>query len=187
MAKVFQKDFNKGIILPFTPYHFGPAGLLALPLYKRLDLPVFLLANVAVDVEVLVDMIFYPGLPVHKFFHTLIGAVVVGFALAFLAYPFRKLLRILMSIFKLNYQPTFSKMLIGAVLGSIFHVIIDAFCWYDVALLWPWKKFNRTYRILGENSASKVQFICVVCFAAAVILYLLILLKNRNSKNEKTA
>ena len=39
--------------MPFTPYHFGPSGFFGLALKKWIDLPVFLLANVIIDVEVL--------------------------------------------------------------------------------------------------------------------------------------
>ena len=40
--------------MPFTPYHFGPSGFVGLVFGKWIDLPVFVLANVIVDVEVLV-------------------------------------------------------------------------------------------------------------------------------------
>ncbi len=39
--------------MPFTPYHFGPSGFVGLVFGKWIDLPVFVLANVIVDVEVL--------------------------------------------------------------------------------------------------------------------------------------
>jgi hypothetical protein len=37
--------------MPFTPCHFGPSACIALPLNRWIDLPVFLLANVAIDIE----------------------------------------------------------------------------------------------------------------------------------------
>ncbi len=165
--------------MPFTPYHFGPAGLIGLPFYKRFDLPLFILANVAVDVEVLVDMIFFPGLPVHKFFHTLIGASLAGVILAFAAFPFRRFFKWFMGIFKLNYQPTLGKMIAGGVLGAIFHVVLDAFCWYDVGIFWPWQRYNSTYRILGPDADEKVKFISLICFGLAAVLYGIIVWKNK--------
>ena len=39
--------------MPFTPYHVGPSGFVGLVFGKWIDLPVFVLANVIVDVEVL--------------------------------------------------------------------------------------------------------------------------------------
>ena len=44
--------------MPFTPYHFGPHGCVGLVLKRYLDLPVFMLANVAVDLEPLAVMVF---------------------------------------------------------------------------------------------------------------------------------
>jgi len=49
--------------MPFTPYHFGPSGFWGLAFRKWLDLPVFVLANVIVDIEVLVIWFFGLGWP----------------------------------------------------------------------------------------------------------------------------
>ena len=167
--------------MPFTPYHFAPAGLIGLPFYKRMDLPLFVFSNVAIDVEVLVDMKFFPGLPIHGYAHTLIGAMAAGIVIALLAYPVRSLLAGAMSIVNLNYKPTFVKMLIGAILGGWFHVIVDSFCWYDVIPFWPLQKYNRFYQYLG---ASKVQTICLLCIIPLVICYIILIAKkNLNNRN----
>ena len=39
--------------MPVTPYHFGPNGLVGLLFKRWIDLPVVVLANVVIDMEVL--------------------------------------------------------------------------------------------------------------------------------------
>ncbi len=64
--------------MPFTPYHFGFSGFIALILKKWLNLPILILANVAIDIEVLVIGFLNLGWPVHRYAHTLLGATIVG-------------------------------------------------------------------------------------------------------------
>ena len=37
--------------MPFTPFHFGPHGCVGLPISKKINVLVFVLANVVVDIE----------------------------------------------------------------------------------------------------------------------------------------
>ena len=64
--------------MPFTPYHFGPSGFVGLVFRKWIDMPVFVLANVIVDVEVLAVGLFGLGWPIHRYCHTLLIGAVVG-------------------------------------------------------------------------------------------------------------
>ena len=74
--------------MPYTPYHFGPNGLVGLLFRRWLDLPMLLLVNVIIDVEVLADNYFQPGWPSHQFwhFHTLLIGGLVGAALGLIIY-----------------------------------------------------------------------------------------------------
>ena len=44
--------------MPFTPFHFGPHACVAFAANKKIDIPVFILANIAVDIEPLSVMLF---------------------------------------------------------------------------------------------------------------------------------
>ena len=55
--------------MPFTPYHFGPSGFVGLLLRRWIDVPVFIAANVLIDIEVIADQYIQPGWPVHQVFH----------------------------------------------------------------------------------------------------------------------
>ena len=45
--------------MPFTPFHFGAHACIAIPLRKIIDIPVFILSNIIIDIEPLIVMIFW--------------------------------------------------------------------------------------------------------------------------------
>ncbi|MHC4641289.1 MAG: hypothetical protein ACYS32_06565, partial [Planctomycetota bacterium] len=75
--------------MPFTPYHFGPSGLIGLALRKWIDIPVFVLANVIVDIEVLIMVLLDVRYPIHRYTHTLLLGAAAGIIWALAAWPLR--------------------------------------------------------------------------------------------------
>lgn len=71
--------------VPFTPFHLGPGLLVGLALRRRLDLPTFLVANVAVDARA--TLVFFGVLdgPLHGPLHTYAGALALSGGLAAVA------------------------------------------------------------------------------------------------------
>ena len=162
--------------MPFTPFHFGPSGFLGLVLRKWIDLPVFLLANVVVDVEVLI----FSTYPVHRYAHTLLIGAAVGAAWGVAAYPLRNLFKSIMEAFGLPYKTGSFKMLLSGVLGVWLHVLIDAVYHFDVRPLWPFRKISLNFmisRYLGYPRDGIIQRyvvgICVAFLIAAIVLYVL--------------
>jgi membrane-bound metal-dependent hydrolase YbcI (DUF457 family) len=153
--------------MPFTLLHFGPAGFLGLVFKKWLDLPVFLLANVAIDVEVLLIYTLGLGLPVHRYCHTFLFSPLVALALAIVVYPLRGRIKNVLKIFYLSYETTFKKILISAVLGCWFHVLIDSFNHWDIKPFWPYRK-NPFFNLITENH---IKIICLAFLTAAFILW----------------
>lgn len=119
--------------MPFTPFHWGPALLLAMYGKKYLDFPALMIAAVAVDFKT--TLVFFEVLEgsLHGFFHTLPGATIIALAVAgsiMALKNFRS--RILESIgFKQEYSR--SKILAASFLGAYTHVILDAFIYSDVS------------------------------------------------------
>jgi membrane-bound metal-dependent hydrolase YbcI (DUF457 family) len=170
--------------MPFTPYHFGPSGLLGLALRKVIDLPVFLLANVIIDLEVLHNMKFaherYPHR--HWHFHSLLGGVVVGALLGTASYwikPVRQFFEWGMRLVRIRYKPKLWKMILAGVLGAWLHAAVDAIYHYDVQLFWPSKARNLAHplwRLFSKNlneNYQQVEFWCLMCFVGVAILYVL--------------
>jgi len=171
--------------MPYTPYHFGPSGFVGLVFKKYIDIPVFVLANVVVDVEVLIIGLLGLGWPVHRYAHTLLIGAVVGAVWALVAYPMRRLFKKIMTILRLPYQTSLRKMLISGILGAWFHVLIDSVYHYDVRLFWP-SRVKPLYELLTKQ---QVKTLCIGFFVLAFIEYFLIVksrMKQKQSPKELT-
>ena len=157
--------------MPYMPYHFGPSTLVGLVFKKYIDIPVFVLVNVAVDLEVLVITLFKFGWPPHRYFHTLLIGTAVGAAFGAVAYVAKPVFDLAMRLLKVPYQTGFLKMIISGVLGVWLHVIIDAIYHWQLWIFWP----SRANPLYGLISRGQIEAICIACFFAAFILYLFII------------
>jgi membrane-bound metal-dependent hydrolase YbcI (DUF457 family) len=182
--------------MPFTVYHFGPSGFLGLAFRKVIDLPVFLLANVVVDLEVLHHINFGHEHWAHQHwhFHSLLGGAITGAIFGIACYwikPLRRLFEWTMNMVHIRYKPNPWKMIIAGILGAWLHVSIDAIYHYDVELFWPikarklahplWRLFSRN---MAENM-DQVEFWCLVCFVGAAALYILAVRSFMKAKKVK--
>jgi membrane-bound metal-dependent hydrolase YbcI (DUF457 family) len=167
--------------MAFTLYHFGPSGFLGLALRRWVDLPVFLLANVVVDVEVLIVRTFELGRPIHKYAHTFLIGAAVGAAWGILAYPLRNFFKAATHMVRLPYKTGWVKMVVSGILGVWLHVLIDSVYHFDVRPFWPWVKRNYMFGALGQPS---ILIICIILWVAAVGLYTH-LLRSQTKKSKR--
>ena len=157
--------------MPFTPYHFGPSGFIGLTFRKWIDIPVFVLASVVVDIEVLVIWLFRLGYPIHRYSHTFLIGAAVGVAWGAAAYPLRHLFKKVMQLFRIPYKGYLRKMVVSGILGVWLHVLIDATNHYDIKIFWPNKTISL-WRVIHQHvSAEQIETICVAFFIAAVVPY----------------
>ena len=161
--------------MPVTPYHFGPSGLIGYVFRKWIDFPVFVLANVVVDFEVLLINLMHLHWPYHRLAHTFLGGAVIGACWGLVAYLALPIMTKTMKIIRIPYQTNAFKMIISGILGIWFHVLIDGIYHYDVKPFWPMKK-NYLWQLLSHN---QVKWICVICGAIFLLLYVLSLMKTR--------
>ena len=171
--------------MPFTPYHFGPSGFLGLVFRKWIDLPIFVLANVIVDIEVLVIWFSGLGWPLHRYVHTLLVGTAAGALFGAAAYPSRNFFKRIMRIFKLPYETDLGKMIVSGILGVWCHVIIDAIYHPEVQIFWP---INAT-PLFGLISRQQLEIACAIFFIPVIILYVISALsyaKKKSGHNEKT-
>lgn len=183
--------------MPFTPYHFGPSGFIGLLFRRWIDVPVFIAANVLIDVEVLADQYIQPGWPVHQLwhFHTLlIGGLAGAFfgALIYYIKPFRWMCRKFMSLIGFPGRTTLLSMILAGVLGAWLHVVIDSFYHYDVQIFWPYKD-NSIFRWVNGgkwSNISKTQewvvFYCKLLWGLMLGLYFMLLALKFNKRHKNT-
>jgi len=161
--------------MPITPLHFGPHACVALPLQRYIDLPVFITANIAVDIEPLAVMILQPNYPLHGYCHTFLVGGIVGMLWGALAFPFRSQIAKAMTDIHLSYSSGIGKMLLSGLLGVWLHVVFDAVLYDEMKPFYP----LGANPFLGIMSEWMVYLICGLCFIPAVALYSVISAKNR--------
>ena len=128
---------------------------------RWIDVPVFMAANVLVDVEVLADRYLQPGWPVHQLwhFHTLLIGGLAGAIFGTIVYsikPLRGLCEKSMSLIGLGGGATLLSMVLAGLLGVWLHVLIDSFYHYDVQIFWPYRD-NTVFRwITGGQWSNTV-------------------------------
>jgi len=153
--------------MPFTPYHFGPSACIALPLNRYIDVPVFVFANVIVDIEPLAVMIFGLSYPLHGYCHTFLIGCLVGALWAGIARSGKNIIQKVMRLLQLSYTATFGKMLISAILGVWFHVTLDSMIYSDIKPFYPFE-FNP---MRGIVTASSLYLISAISFIPALVIY----------------
>ena len=167
--------------MPFTPFHFGPHACVSLPLYRHLDIPIFIGVNVAIDVEPLIAVTYNLDYPLHGYCHTLLIGGLVGLVFATAAYPFRRLIGRMMASLLLPYTTTWKKMAVSGVLGAWLHVLFDSILCPEIRPFYPLNG-NPFYRVL---SPSTVYLICTACFVPAVLLYMYVVFIAKRTRQEK--
>lgn len=138
-------------------------------------MPVFVLVNVVVDIEVIVIILLGLGDPVHRYAHTLLGGTVLGILCGLFSQPMRPLFSRWMQLLRLPYKTSLVKAVLTGILGIWLHVFIDALYHRDVRLGWPTDAiplWRITAHVLPEY---RVEHFCVLFFPAVVILYMILL------------
>jgi hypothetical protein len=167
--------------MPFTPFHFGPSALISLPLRRWIDIPVFVLANVVIDLEPLAVMVFQLDYPLHGYFHTFLFGGILGLLWGLTAYPFRPVWQFLMGLAGLSYNPTLPKMMLSGMLGIWLHIVIDSMYHTDINPFFPITG-NPFYGILSH---SGVLLICNISLILAALIFVFTALYNMAKMGEK--
>ena len=179
------------IFMPYPPYHVGASGFFGLLFRRWVDVPVFVGANIIVDLDVLGDNIFAPGWPVHQFlhFHTLLIGAGVGIVWGLAVYlikPVRRFFQWAMKLLGMPYKATAVKAAVSGLAGVWVHVFIDNLYHYDVQMFWPsrarplWGLLRRNNIRLGQE---EIEFACIVLTIGAVLMYIMDIVVSRRKKH----
>lgn len=162
--------------MPFTPFHFGLHATIGLPLRRFIDVPVFILASIAVDLEPLAVMVFGLNYPLHGYCHTFLIGALVGLAWGAAAYWSRGILTAFMRTIRLEYEPTLRRALLSGILGVWLHILLDAPLYADIRPFYPVMQ-NPLYGLLSD---SMIYSLCTVLFVPAGVIYILVVRKYKN-------
>jgi len=167
--------------MPITPLHLGPGLAAGFPFKRWLDLPVLLLANLVVDVEVPIAASLKTGpLPV-RYGHTLLVAAAAGLLTGLFSYPIRGLFRRIMHRIRLPYDTGLRRMLLSGVLGAWLHVLFDGFYRTNVVLFWP----SRFPNPLCRFDKTDVETACWILFLIGGAAFAFFALSRKDSSPSK--
>ncbi|MFX0026832.1 MAG: hypothetical protein ACFE8M_10485 [Candidatus Hermodarchaeota archaeon] len=176
--------------MPITPYHFGPGLLIGLLFLSFIDFPTFLIASVMLDIEPLLVLVFNLDYPLHGFFHSFLGGTIIALILTVIMVKIRKIFTPIMSFFKIEQNISFKKILLASLFGIYIHILLDSPIYTDIQPFFP-LDFNPFYRNT-DLPGSLEMMICVWCFIAGFIIYIIRLIifmikhprKNRAANND---
>ncbi len=161
--------------MPVTPFHFGPGVLFHAAAPRRVSFIAFVAANCITDCESIYHIL-SGHFPVHRFLHTFVGAALVAAMAVALFVALRRLAR---SIALPNWfewqQLTLVPVIVGALLGSYSHVVLDGIMHADMRPFAPWSDENPFLRLVP---LSVLHWGCIFSAVAGGLL-LLTLRKRR--------
>lgn len=145
--------------MPITPFHFGPGAAIHSLAPRRISFAAFCAANVLTDVEPLYYMV-TQQFPLHRFFHTYVGATVMGALTVALLLLLRRWIT--------RWQTTLFALSAGAFIGTYSHVVLDSIMHSDITPLAPFSEANGLWRII---SLGELHLYCLLAglIGAAVL------------------
>ena len=153
--------------MPFTPFHFGPGALIKTCAPRHVSFTVFAFSQVLIDIEPLWFML-RGEYPIHRFFHSYVGASVIVLAACFLGRP---ICGVVLAFVRAQLKPTISSLvasariiprlaaLTGAITGAYSHVFLDSIMHSDIRPFAPFSENNPT---LLAISIGELHLYCAV-------------------------
>jgi membrane-bound metal-dependent hydrolase YbcI (DUF457 family) len=148
--------------VPITPFHFGPGAAIHAIAPKRVSFLAFCAANVLIDVEPLYFML-TRQYPLHRVFHTYVGATAVAVATVAL-FLVARLVVLLPNVFGWR-SLTPSQLGAGAAIGVYSHVALDSLMHRDIRPFWPFSEANP---LLHAVSLSSLHWFCLLAGVAGL-------------------
>ena len=171
--------------MPFTPFHFGPGAAFKAAAPSRFSFIIFCYSQVITDLE--------PGFyllrgeyPVHRFFHTCLGATLVGVFCALTGRPLGQLaLRLWHAWFPAAFRGVVGPAVciswrvafVSAFIGTYSHVFLDSIMHPDIVPLSPFSSENPMLHLV---SLPLLHLFCIVLGIVGVLIYLMRSLKLKN-------
>ncbi|MES3020768.1 MAG: hypothetical protein V4857_04205 [Pseudomonadota bacterium] len=145
--------------MPITPFHFGPGAAIHALAPRHISFIGFVAANVIIDLEPLY-FILTDQYPLHRFFHTYIGASVILLAapavfIAARRFAQRYWLPDLFGWQQLRAWPV----TLGAAAGVYSHIVFDSIMHSDMR---PFAPFSDANPLLAIISLGTLELSCVV-------------------------
>jgi hypothetical protein len=171
--------------MPFTPFHLGPAAAIKAAAPRRFSFLVFGFSQVLIDLEPAYYMLQGQAF-LHRFFHTYVGATVIGVAALVIGKPVctwaLRLWHALAGRAGAAGEPAriaLGAAALGAFIGAYSHVLLDSVMHSDIRPLAPFSQANPLFRVI---SLDALHTLCMV----GAILGLAGLALRARARNQRT-
>ena len=162
--------------MPFTPLHFGPGAALKVAGKSHISFTLFCYTQIIMDLEPGYFLIRHEY-PVHRFFHTYLGATLVAAICILTGRPFCEwLLRIwrripaapLNEVFADSTSIPWMIAVITALVGAYSHVFLDSIMHSDMRPLAPFSDANSMLHIVN---IGLLHFMCLSLGVVGLLLW----------------
>src|SRR5882724_3951070 len=156
--------------MPVTPFHFGPGATIHALAPQYVSFLSFCAANVLMDVEPLYYML-TNQYPLHRFFHTYVGASLITAATVGLFWVVRQLASPLSLPNFFQWQSLkLRAVVLGAAAGAYSHIVLDSVMHSDMT---PFAPFGNANPFLRAVPLGTLHWFCVGAgFLGAGILWM---------------
>jgi membrane-bound metal-dependent hydrolase YbcI (DUF457 family) len=156
---------------PFTPYHLGPALGFGIPLRKFIHVPTFILANVIIDVEPFLVLVFGLSYPLHGYLHTFLSIFLLGLTLGYVMFLLEKILYPIYKSLLLVPDQTLDlkSFLVAGILGTALHVLLDSPLYGEIRPFFPF----TTNPFYNPALSMEVYSLCVWMGLIGIIFYVI--------------
>ncbi|MBA3044036.1 hypothetical protein FP804_02740 [archaeon] len=161
--------------MPFTPFHLGPSMLLGFKYERKLDLMSLALASIVLDIEpalnITMGIIMGKEALHHGFFHSFIGATMVGIIMVVAIYIMGHIVNRLRTFFRVEQRASLKTIASAVFLGIYLHVFLDSFLYPEIKPFYPSSfnpMFNQGFLII---SYIAVYLFCAVTLITAFFIY----------------
>jgi hypothetical protein len=150
--------------MPFTPFHMGPGMAFKAAAPRYFSIVVFALTQIALDLEVFWHLI-QGSSPLHRFWHTFLGAAIVTAAFTLLGKPASQLIKTIWNRSfcqgtdcSVSVHTSWLASFTASAAGAYSHVLLDSVFHPDVQPFQPWSSANPLFQII---SPMMLQMICI--------------------------
>lgn len=164
----FSRTWLQRPVMPLTPFHLGPAFLLGVLLYRRLDLPTLLIGSVLVDVRAALVVLGPLDGPVHGILTTFVGGGGIAVLLTGAIRVLPRRLQAVLDRGRLHDTNALPPVLAASVVGVYSHVVLDSALYTEARPFFPfdWNPF-----LLGDAKSILIYGGCVAAGILGVGLY----------------
>jgi len=169
-ASVHEETGDRSDKMPITPFHFGPGIAVHAMAPKRISFLAFCLSNIFIDVEPLYFIVVRQP-PLHRFFHTYLGASLIVMLTIGVFVVAQKLTShfSVPNLFQWR-NIKLTSVAMGAILGSYSHILLDSFMHSDITPLAP---FSESNLLLGLITLADLHSGCIVSGVVGVVILLI--------------